>query len=161
QRLELERLATTDGLTGLYNRRFFMNRLAEEIDRARRYDLSLSFLMMDIDHFKAINDQFGHLVGDRVLQAIARLLKRMRKTDFAGRYGGEEFCVLLTNTELDGAYIVAERLREVIAATIAPALELPIPNLTCSIGIAQFSGSKDTPEELVQRADGALYLAKQ
>lgn len=160
QRAELEKLAITDPLTGLYNRRFFMNRLGEEVDRARRYGMSVSLLMIDLDHFKQINDHHGHLAGDRVLKSVAEIMKQLRKTDFACRYGGEEFCLLLTNTDILSARNVAERIRKSVAATVANAAELPTERITCSIGISSLTKSNDTPEDLLMRADEGLYSAK-
>ena len=104
QRKELERLATTDGLTGLCNRRCFLDRLEEEISRSRCFHLPLSLLLLDLDHFKDINDQHGHLVGDRVLVHVAQLVKdSLRRTDCAARFGGDEFCVLAIGSCLNGA----------------------------------------------------------
>lgn len=160
QRLELKELAITDGLTGLYNRRYFMERLEEEIQRARRYLAPASLLLLDLDLFKGINDRFGHLVGDKVLQTLADMLKRLRATDFAARYGGDEFCVLLTNTDLPEAELVANRLCETVAAQVAIAVAERIPAVTISIGIAQCSEATPTGEDWIALADDALYQAK-
>src|SRR5262249_55684488 len=116
QRAELTRLATVDELTGLFNRRFFLRRLGDEIDRAMRYESPLSLLILDVDHFKRVNDALGHVVGDEVLAALAGVIRStFRRTDVAARYGGEEFCALLPQTDRGGAEQVAERLRQSFA----------------------------------------------
>jgi diguanylate cyclase (GGDEF)-like protein len=160
QRQELERLATTDSLTGVSNRRVFLRRLDLEIDRARRYGPPLSILMLDLDHFKAINDTHGHLVGDRVLIALARVLSEQRRTDFVGRFGGEEFCVLLPSTDREGAGILAERLRVAVTERIGADLADIGLRVTCSIGAAQFTPDLADAHALIDLADRALYRAK-
>ncbi len=158
---ELERLATTDGLTGALNRRAWLERFEAEIARAKRYDLPLSVLMIDADHFKRVNDQYGHLVGDDVLRALTQVfMQRLRQTDVLGRYGGEEFCILLPNTSLDGATVVAERLsghvRDMGFTTDSGARI----HLSCSIGVADFAAFRPTSAEVLGAADLALYAAK-
>jgi diguanylate cyclase (GGDEF)-like protein len=160
QRRELERLATIDSLTGLYNRRYFMERIDEEVGRAKRYEVPLSLLMLDLDHFKVVNDQHGHLIGDQVLIKVATILKKLRRGDFPGRYGGEEFCILSTNTDLAGAEALAERLRKGIEQQ-ALANGDSLPRVTCSIGVAQFDATMSTSQGLLRHADEALYRAKQ
>ncbi|MCX7642911.1 MAG: sensor domain-containing diguanylate cyclase [Armatimonadetes bacterium] len=158
----LENLSITDELTGIANRRHFEWRLNEEIERARRYQYPLSALMLDLDHFKQVNDTYGHQVGDIVLQQIAQRLRRvLRRTDFLARYGGEEFVVLAPQTPADRALILAERLRQIIAespVTVSPDLQIRI---TISIGVAVFPEHAQNGNELVRAADEALYKAKQ
>ncbi len=158
----LENLSITDALTGIANRRHLEWRLSEEIERARRYRYPLSLLMVDIDHFKQINDTYGHQVGDAVLQQLAyRLRNTLRRTDFVARYGGEEFIVLAPQTPVDRALILAERLRQRIASEpilVASDLSLPV---TVSVGVAVFPDHAQNESELVRAADAALYRAKQ
>lgn len=156
----VQELAIRDGLTGLFVRRHFMSRLQEETARAARHDLSLSFLMVDLDHFKRINDTYGHLVGDTVLRELAALLKQqVRDVDLLGRYGGEEFGIGLLETEAAQALIVAERIRHAVAAAVFQAYDERL-SLTVSIGIAAFPRDAADAAELVERADAAMYQAK-
>ncbi len=161
QNVELERLATTDSLTGLANRRRLFDCLEQEVYRAQRYGTALSLVMFDIDHFKRINDSWGHATGDWVLRRIARETHQLlRKTDQAGRYGGEEFVVLLPETDLSEALLLAQRLRQRISDTaITPEHDAPMP-VTVSVGVAALAPD-ETGEELIHRADQALYRAKQ
>lgn len=154
---ELRKLSTTDGLTGLYNRRFLDETLERELSRAVRYQLSLSVLMCDIDHFKRFNDTHGHDMGDRVLKTVAMTFRgALRNNDFACRYGGEEFLAILPNTGKTGAYNVAERFRQDIEA-----LDIGGLKVTMSIGAATFPQiPASTGAQLVEAADGALYEAK-
>lgn len=154
---ELRKLSTTDGLTGLYNRRFLDETLERELSRAARYQLSLSVLMCDIDHFKRFNDTHGHDMGDRVLKTVAMTFRgALRNNDFACRYGGEEFLAILPNTGKTGAYNVAERFRQDIEA-----LDIGGLKVTMSIGAAAFPQiPASTGAQLVEAADGALYEAK-
>ncbi|HXY30859.1 MAG TPA: diguanylate cyclase [Gemmatimonadaceae bacterium] len=159
----LEVLALTDPLTQAHNRRALMERLASEVERVKRYSLSLSVLMVDLDHFKAVNDSYGHLVGDEVLRGVAHVLQReARAVDVVARYGGEEFVVVLPETGTEGAIAVAERIRARIAehAPISgPAYEWL--RVTVSIGVAILPSPRaSTPEELIALADEALYRAK-
>ncbi len=161
QRCELELLAATDGLTDLYNRRYFMTRLEQEITRVQRFEAPLSFLMLDLDHFKVINDQHGHLMGDQVLVHVAGFLKTcLRGTDFAARYGGEEFCILALGTSGAGAEVFANRLRELIALTPCPVKEQESLAITCSIGVAELNSQRPGAQQLLAAADQALYEAK-
>jgi diguanylate cyclase (GGDEF)-like protein/PAS domain S-box-containing protein len=159
KRLEerLRRLSTTDGLTGLFNRRHLDESLALELERARRYNAPLSIVMFDVDHFKRFNDEHGHDQGDRVLQAIAQQLQEhSRKVDIPCRYGGEEFLAILPGTAQAGAIIVAERLRQSVEQ-----MEVDGLTVTISIGVATVPEiDTDTPDVLVEAADGALYRAK-
>jgi two-component system cell cycle response regulator len=158
----LEALATTDPLTRILNRRALLDRLTAEVDRARRFDSSLCLLLLDVDHFKRINDTAGHLAGDRVLRQIGALLEdAARKVDVVARYGGEEFVAILPETSVDGATIFAERLRERIAAHDFDLGGDEPAHLTVSIGIASFPSLRvASTEDLFARADEALYRAK-
>ena len=164
QNAHLYELAMVDGLTGLFVRRYFDARIDEEIERSRRYGTPFSVVMMDVDDFKKLNDTYGHLVGDRVLKAIANVVKeQMRGVDTAARYGGEELAVILPRTEMVGAYTLAERIREAIAELRITTDEDPPRALgvTASLGIAAYPESKaGSGEDLVRRADRALYRAK-
>lgn len=157
----LEFLAVTDGLTGLYNQRFFRERLEEEFERARRYSLPLSCLILDVDDFKRINDRYGHLAGDTVLREIAvRTSQMVRKSDILARYGGEEFVVILPQTELEGARAEAERIRREIGGR--PYENLPEDEqITVSIGVTVFDQEAMLDcEALIRAADDRLYRAK-
>lgn len=160
--LELDVLASTDALTGLANRRHFLERAKEELVRSKRYHLPMSFLMLDLDHFKAVNDTHGHDVGDEVLRALAAILKdAMRETDLAGRLGGEEFGALLIQTGADQARPVAERLNKAVREALVPAATGDV-RFTVSIGITECkAGEECSVEDLMKRADLALYRAKQ
>jgi two-component system cell cycle response regulator len=154
-------LAITDPLTGCLNRRALMEKLDEELDRMRRYDLALSVLMIDLDRFKQVNDTRGHIAGDRVLQQVGEMLRHeVRSVDVVARYGGEEFVIVLPETALEGATSFAERIRERIADhNFADASE-PLQT-TVSIGVASVApGNLVAPESLIAMADEALYRAK-
>ena len=158
---ELHRLATTDTLTGLPNRRHFLERLAQEIERFQRQHKGAALLMVDIDHFKRVNDSHGHAVGDAVLRQFATLLQQsLRKPDLAGRLGGEEFAILLPGTDLDGALVYAERLRERIASSPCEDEGLSI-GYTISIGVSIFRAEDESGDQPLSRADAGLYAAKQ
>jgi len=161
QRAELTRLATLDELTGLHNRRFFLKRLREEVERATRYQARLSLLLLDVDHFKRVNDTYGHLVGDAVLASLAGTLRAtFRRTDVAARYGGEEFCALLPETDRAGAEQVAERLRQVFAARPVDLQDGGKLSVTCSVGVAEFGVDAADAQGLLKVADARLYRAK-
>jgi two-component system cell cycle response regulator len=158
----LEALATTDPLTRVLNRRALLDRLTAEVDRARRFDSSLTLLLLDVDHFKQINDTAGHLAGDSVLRQLGALLEdAVRKVDVVARYGGEEFVVILPETASDGGIIFAERLRERIEMQAYDVgTDRPV-HLTVSIGVATFPSPRvATTEDFFARADEALYRAK-
>jgi len=159
---DLEHMATHDALTGLHNRNALSKYLNDECARTSRYNHNMSIFMLDLDHFKNINDNYSHLVGDRVLVQIASVLKNtIRATDFSGRYGGEEFVVVLPETSLDEARELAQRLLEKIRNTpieVSASLTLSI---TTSIGVASYPDHADNPEELLKKADMALYQAKE
>ena len=184
---KLEEQATTDGLTGLYNHRFFYDRLNAEVARARRYSLQLSVLMLDLDDFKRFNDTFGHQAGDRALAEVGRLLRRQLRSgvDIACRYGGEEFAVILPHTPALGAETVGRRLTESVIAAVgltgdAPSAKLAgerlrhaieaasfpgreseeVTHVTVSIGVASYPEHADDVTTLVGSADNALYVAK-
>jgi diguanylate cyclase (GGDEF)-like protein len=158
---ELIRLARFDELTGLYNRRYLLERLEQEVLRAKRYGPPLCLIMLDLDHFKHINDTYGHLIGDHVLARVGSALRNtIRATDVAGRYGGEEFCIVLTETSLQGACATAERLRQCIAAAVFTADDRTTFHATCSLGVAAYTPDLPDVHELLMRADRALYKAK-
>jgi diguanylate cyclase (GGDEF)-like protein len=164
---KLEEQSVTDALTGLKNRRFFDERLHEEFRRAQRYGDYLSLIMIDLDHFKEVNDRFGHPAGDLVLREAASLIRAsIRDPDICARYGGEEFAVILPKTHMSGALAVAERIwRELgakdYAVSVAAATRAPTIRVTASLGVA-FYPSKDisTGEILLRVSDQALYQAK-
>lgn len=153
---ELEKASVTDALTELFNRRKLDQALQDEAERALRYHTPLSLIILDIDHFKVINDTHGHQIGDQVLQAIARILcHKVRSVDIVGRWGGEEFLIICPDTTLEGAICLAESLRGLIEAFAFP---IGIRN-TSSFGVAEFC-SGETVRDLVARTDAALYRAK-
>ncbi len=161
QRLEI--LARTDPLTQTHNRRALMERLGAELERARRYALSLSVLMIDIDHFKLVNDTYGHPIGDEALRVAARVLQReARAVDVVARFGGEEFVVVLPETGEEGAVAVAERIRMRIAEqAILPGESYDTARMTVSIGVAVVPSPRvNSPEDLLALSDEALYRAK-
>ena len=161
EKTRLEKLAITDYLTGLYNVRYFYQRIIEEFNRAERYILPVSCLMVDIDHFKNINDLYGHKTGDTVLQEFSRLLKRFsRKSDVLARYGGEEFIMLLPQTSVEGAFAEAERMRLSIRNHKFKSLRNK-KGLTVSIGISCAPHTKiKSHDDLISLADDALFEAK-
>jgi len=157
---KLRFLATTDELTGLWNRRHFMKVLEQEIERTRRYGQTFSLLMLDIDHFKAVNDNYGHAAGDQVLQHFAGLLKKhLRIVDLPGRLGGEEFAVILPQTDAHGAYAIAERLRSGIERSPAQTGKTVV-SFAVSIGLVASQSSLSDPDLILKMADDALYQAK-
>lgn len=157
---EIERLAITDSLTGLHTRRYFLDRFEEELKRATLRKLPLSFLIMDVDRFKNINDEYGHLTGDHVLREIGEIIKQnIREIDIAGRYGGEEFTVALPDTNKEGARFAAERIRAAVEKTVMRAYDNDIRS-TISIGTTTYPQDGKTSHELLDRADWALYRAK-
>lgn len=162
---EIERyreLSATDSLTGLHNKRYFAARLSEEMARASRHKGRLSLIFCDIDHFKRVNDNFGHAIGDVVLQQVASVLagSRLRKSDIIARYGGEEFVVILPETGLQGAGTVAENLRVAVERQQF-ALDGKPTSITASFGVAEYRPKMTGPEDLVRDADAALYTAKE
>ena len=159
----LEVLAHTDPLTHLLNRRALTARLSAELERVRRYNAPLALLMVDIDHFKLVNDTFGHLAGDDVLQEVATILQRAaRSVDMVARYGGEEFVIVLPETGPNGAVAFAERLREKVYSTQFSLSRANKGHLTVSVGVANYPAPGiDSPEDLFRAADAALYRAKE
>ena len=156
----LERLAAIDPLTDAYNRRFGLGRLREEYSRAVRAEAPFGILMVDIDHFKAVNDTYGHLVGDRVLRAVAGACRRVvREGDVLVRYGGEEFLVLLPGAGRDDVLQIGERIRRAVSETTVEDGASRL-NVTVSVGATTFRDTVETPEALVALADRALYEAK-
>lgn len=154
--LEMTRV---DSLTGLYNRRFLTQRLDEELERSRRHGNPLCLIILDVDHFKKINDTRGHLCGDLVLRTLSQALRDIfRKSDIPGRFGGEEFICILPETTLEQAGLLAERCRTQIAGIPLSYQELPL-SITVSMGVAEMVPG-DTFDSLIKRADDAMYQAK-
>lgn len=173
---EFEELANTDELTGMFNRRAIMHLLKDEYQKARRFGFPLSVAMVDLDHFKRINDTYGHLSGDLVLKEVAKVLKKgLRRIDVLGRYGGEEFLCILPSTAADGAVIMGERVRRQVKMLrfevagpeqLKPITEEEVPSgetitVTVSVGVASMDSSMTDPEHVVSAADTALYAAKE
>ncbi|RAU22983.1 hypothetical protein CU669_06295 [Paramagnetospirillum kuznetsovii] len=157
---ELRRMATTDVLTGVYNRRHFMTIIGTEVERAHRHPRPVTALMLDIDHFKRINDTFGHPLGDEAIKAMANACQdAIRTVDALGRLGGEEFAIVLPDTDLAAAMVVAERIRAAVMA-ISIATGKGVVEFTTSIGVAQLCDDDGNAEGLLSRADAALYAAK-
>lgn len=159
QKGELERASQTDGLSQLNNRKYWEDRVIREFHRTRRSGRTMSLIMLDIDHFKKVNDSYGHLAGDGVIRAIGQLFNdALRPYDLAGRYGGEEFAILLPETTAEEALIFAERLR-----TSVESMEVAPHSIRCtaSLGVAQMDGTTADYKELIQNADQALYKAKE
>jgi diguanylate cyclase (GGDEF)-like protein len=151
-----------DVKTGLFNNAFFMTRLDDEIARSRRSNGIFSIIMIDVDKFKNFNDSFGHLAGDKVLEALAVVIKEaLRIEDVPSRFGGEEFSVLLPNSDRDAAWIVSERLRCAVEL-MKVEWERPLPQVTISLGIFTYNKDMDlSGKDMIKRADEALYLSKQ
>jgi diguanylate cyclase (GGDEF)-like protein len=157
----VEELSITDGLTGLYLMRYFRQRLKEEFFRAERTQGQLSLMILDIDHFKRFNDTYGHQAGDTILRDVAeRILANARKVDLTARYGGDEFVILLPDTDAEEAVLLAERLHQTLAGESIKLSDKTILHLTISIGIATYPTHSSTIEELIKRADEALYWVK-
>ena len=158
---QTETLATTDGLTGLVNRRALNTQLAERLRHAQRYGRPLSFILLDVDHFKKVNDTYGHPAGDAVLKSVARIAQRgARDTDVVARYGGEELALILPETDARGAMVIAERIRAACAAARHPTDQGGLV-VTLSAGVATWPGAGESPELVLETADRALYRAKQ
>ena len=160
--LDAQRKAVTDGLTGLITHAHFKEQLASRFFEARRFDQPLSLMFIDVDHFKRINDTYGHQTGDEVLRQVCRAIQdRVRACDVAARYGGEEIAVLLPQTDLEGAMILAERMREAIAElSITDLRGEAIVSVTASVGVSELKPDDQAPADLIERADQAVYRAK-
>jgi len=160
--MKMKGLADTDALTGIANRRVFNEAISEEFARARRAESALSLLLIDVDHFKAYNDTYGHLEGDNCLRMIGEVLRSIAKRpcDLAARFGGEEFAILLPGTDRDGAVRLAKMLRSALHRRAIPHSESSKTIVTVSIGVANILDRFATPAELVAAADRALYAAK-
>ncbi|MEE9524111.1 MAG: sensor domain-containing diguanylate cyclase, partial [Thermodesulfovibrionales bacterium] len=155
----IDEMALTDGLTGLFNHRHFQERLDEEIKRTGRTNDPLSLVLTDIDHFKSVNDNYGHPAGDAVLREVSDIIRsRMRETDIAARYGGEEFALILTNTDVRGALKIAEDLRAVVEDKDFSSVDKQI---TISLGISSYPADASVKQDLIDKADQALYYAKE
>jgi diguanylate cyclase (GGDEF)-like protein len=154
-----QQLAYVDGLTGIYNRRYFEMQIASEIERASRYDGRLAIIMVDIDNFKRLNDEFGHLLGDEVLRQVSNVfVQQLRKVDVVCRYGGEEFAILVPQTSGGNALEVADKLRRMVEAYRFPGVPVKV---TISAGVAEFPAHGRTRDELVAAADAAMYDSKE
>ena len=157
---EIYRLTTIDGLTQIFNKRYFVETLEREMGRAQRYRRQLSLIMFDIDHFKEINDNYGHLAGDHILRQLAATVQsRIRREDILARYGGEEFAIVLPELDRDNAITFAEKIRQLIENSVFEFEETRIP-LTVSVGVSILSVDADSPETLIKFADENLYRAK-
>ncbi len=157
---EIYRLTTVDGLTQIFNKRYFMETLERELSRALRYQRSLSLIMFDLDKFKNINDTYGHLAGDYVLKHLASVLRsRIRREDVLARYGGEEFAIILPEIDAANALVFAEKIRRLVERTQFTFENIDIP-VTISIGVSTVSPQVDRTEELIRVADERLYEAK-
>jgi diguanylate cyclase (GGDEF)-like protein len=153
-------LSATDALTGIANRRSFDERLSVEVARANRYGTPLALVMIDLDHFKELNDRFGHLAGDEVLKRVAALVDREKRLgDLVARYGGEELAAILPHTEARAAMVWAERVRQLVAGTRVQS-EAGALTVTASFGVAGAASNRETPAALIEEADQALYQAK-
>ena len=167
---KFKELSLTDPLTGLYNKRYFLARLREETARARRYKQDLSLIFCDIDHFKAINDNYGHHNGDLVLKSIGEIISgsindlnvvsRLRKSDIVARYGGEEFIVILPETSAENALIVAEKIRKMVEC-YAFRIDQDVVHLSMSLGVSGLDDTVEAAEDLIRNADNAMYRAKE
>ena len=157
---DIERMAITDSLSEVHTRRYFLERFEEEIGRAALRKTPLSILMLDVDHFKNFNDLYGHLTGDRILKKIGQIIKdNIREIDIAGRYGGEEFCIVLPETDLEGAILAGERIRKAAESAVIQAYDQTV-KVSLSGGIAIFPQDGGAVDELIDKADWALYRAK-
>lgn len=158
---QLEMVSRVDGLTGLYNRRYWEEQFVMEYKRDKRNDNPSTLIMLDIDHFKHVNDTYGHPAGDEVIKALAGIIKKsIRETDFAGRFGGDEFSIILPDTPVANVEFVAERIRRLVEKCIVIYDEKNI-SFTVSIGIAGFKKTDETSTEWLKAADNALYKSKE
>lgn len=158
---KVQELTIVDSLTQVYSRRYFLEKLDEEINRSKKFKISFSFLMVDVDNFKKVNDNYGHLVGDVILREVSKSIKdSIRQIDFMGRYGGEELSVVLTETDRNEALVVAERIRQAVESNQITAYDESL-KVTISIGISLFPAHATEALMLIDKADQALYKAKQ
>jgi diguanylate cyclase (GGDEF)-like protein len=158
---EIYRLTTIDGLTQVFNKRYFMETLEREMGRAQRYRRDLSLIMFDIDHFKKINDTYGHLAGDHVLKQLASVIKtRIRREDILSRYGGEEFAIILPEIDTHNSTQFAEKIRALIEKAVFRFEDTDIP-VTISVGVASVAPDVHEAQEFIRRADAKLYEAKE
>lgn len=161
----LNKLVTTDSLTMIYNRRFFEKALDRAYHEHKRYKKSFSIVMLDIDHFKQVNDQYGHKAGDEVLVATAKAIRNnLRKCDICARYGGEEFIIILPETSFDGAHAIAEKIRQIIAGnqiSLSTIHSESTLNITASLGVMELTDNIDSTSKLIIECDKYLYLAKE
>jgi diguanylate cyclase (GGDEF)-like protein len=158
---KVQELTITDTLTQIFNRRHFLVRFSEETQRSQQFNLNMSFLMIDIDNFKEFNDHYGHLVGDVILREITREIKEtIRQIDFIGRYGGEEIAIALVETDKEQARQAAERIRQAIETKVITAYDEQL-KVTISLGVATFPEDAKEEQELIDKADQALYKAKE
>jgi len=156
------KLATIDGLTELYNHRYFQDTLRKQIDIARRYNQAFSLIIIDIDFFKKFNDTYGHQAGDAVLRQVAKILKNnSRATDYVCRYGGEEMTIILPNTSAEDALFNANRICKAVADTPFHLTPVDKVNVTISLGVSTFPDNAQTPQDLIEWADKGLYYAKE
>ena len=157
----VQELTIIDSLTNVFNRRYYLERFKEEIERSRKFNYKFSCLMIDIDYFKDFNDRYGHIVGDVILRELSRAIQEnIRQIDLIGRYGGEEFSVVLTETDKDAARLAAERIRKAIEDRHIRVYDEEL-KITVSIGISTYPYDGEDIERLIDKADSALYQAKQ
>ncbi len=160
-RANIANLADTDDLTGIWNKRYFRRYLPQEIERARTFNIPLALLLFDIDEFKQINDNFGHVIGDVVLSELCGVVREtLRPTDILARFGGDEFAIILPHTDAMGAIAVAERVLRRVRALTIPTDEEGAIQCSISMGIAEFSHDDNSANDLIRRADERLYLSK-
>ncbi|MBQ6516823.1 diguanylate cyclase [bacterium] len=156
------KLATTDGLTELYNHRYFQDMMKQQIEQSKRYNSKFSLIMIDIDYFKQFNDKYGHQAGDAVLKQVAQILKRnTRVSDYVCRYGGEEMAIILPNTGIEETLKNAERIRKAVEETPFKLSLNQEGQVTISLGISSYNGDEETAQDIIKRADNALYKAKE
>jgi len=156
------KLATTDGLTELYNHRYFQDTIKQQVDQSKRYEKEFSLIMIDIDFFKTFNDKYGHQAGDAVLKQVAQVLKKnTRSSDYVCRYGGEEMAIILPNTNYEETMINAERIRKEIEKTSFKLSSTQEEHVTVSMGVATFPECGNTSQDIIKFADEALYYAKE
>ncbi|MDD2688563.1 MAG: GGDEF domain-containing protein, partial [Candidatus Omnitrophica bacterium] len=157
----VQELTITDGLTQVFNRRHFLDRCNEELERSKKLRYCFSFLIVDLDYFKKYNDHYGHLVGDVILREVTKEIKEnIRQVDFMGRYGGEELSIVLTETDKEKAGFAAERIRQAIESKSIRAYDEDL-KITVSIGLATFPDDSPDIQGLIERGDEALYIAKE